>query len=81
MGNHIAVFGDRQQLVAAVFARLFGGHFARQLGETHNVQAHGFQYDINGFQELLTVQVFQYGQVNAGTTLGDFGAHAIEAFF
>ena len=81
MGDDVAVFGNRQQLVAAGFTALRRGHAARQPGIALTVFAHRFQHDINGFQELLAVQIFQYGQVNARTALGDFRAHAVEAFF
>lgn len=65
MSNHVAVFCHRQQLVAAAFAGFAGGHLARQIGEAFDVQADGFQHDINGFQELIAVQVFQHRQVDA----------------
>ena len=81
VGDNIAVFGYRQQLVAAGFAALRRGHAARQPGIALTVVADRFQHDINGFKELLAVQIFQHCQVNARTALGDFRPHAVEAFF
>lgn len=65
VGDDIAVFGYHQQLVAAGFAALRRGHAARQPGVALTVFADRFQHDINGFEELLAVQIFQHGQVNA----------------
>ncbi|MNE55320.1 hypothetical protein D3C80_1501470 [compost metagenome] len=81
MGNHIAVFRYRQQLIATTFADLVARHFTRQAGKALNMQADGVQHDINRFQELIAVQIVQNGQVNAGTTLGHFGTHPVETFF
>jgi hypothetical protein len=44
------------------------------------VIADRFQHDINRFQELLAVQVFQHRQVDARAAFGDFRAQAVEAF-
>ena len=64
MGYHIAVFRHRQQFIAATGAGFCTGHLTGEVGETLNVQADGIQHDINRFQELLTVQIFQNGKVN-----------------
>ena len=39
-----------------------------------------FQNDINRFQELLAVQVFQYRQIDTRAAFGDFRTHPVEAF-
>lgn len=39
-----------------------------------------FQHDINRFQELLAVQVFQYRQIDTRAAFGDFRTHPVEAF-
>ena len=81
VGNHVAVFRHRQQLVAAAFAGFGGRHFTRQIGKAFDVQAYGFQHDIDRLQELVAVQVFQHRQVDARAALGHLSAQAVEAFF
>lgn len=39
-----------------------------------------FQHDINRFQELLAVQVFQYRQIDTRAAFGDFRTHPVEPF-
>ena len=80
VGNHVAVFRHRQQLVAAAFAGFRRRHLTRQVGEAFDVQADGFQHDINCLQELIAVQVFQHRQVDARAALVHFGAQAVETF-
>ena len=80
MGNHVAVFRHCQQLVAAAYAGFGRGHFTRQFGKAFDVQAHRLQHDINRFQELVAVQVFQHRQVDARAALGHLGAQAVETF-
>ena len=80
MGDDVAVFRHRQQLVAAAVAGFAGGHLTSQIGEAPDVQAYGFQHDINGFQELIAVQIVQYRQVDARAALGYFRAQAVEPF-
>ena len=80
MGDDVAVFRHGQQLVAAAVAGFAGGHFTRQVGEAFDVQAYGFQHDINGFQELIAVQIVQHRQVDARPALGHFRAQAVEPF-
>ena len=65
MGDEVAVFGDGQQLVPARFACLGGSHGTGQFGKALAVFAHRFQHDINGFEKLLTVQIFQHRKVDA----------------
>ena len=65
VGDNFTVFGDRQQLVAAQFARLLRRHVARQRSEAFAVFAHCREHDIDRLQELFAVQIFQHRQINA----------------
>ena len=49
-------------------------------GKAFDVQAYGFQHDINGFQELVAVQIVQHRQVDARPALGHFRAQAVKPF-
>ena len=55
VGDKIAVFCYRQQLIATAFASFGRGHFTRQGSETFNVFTDRYQHDINRFQELLAM--------------------------
>lgn len=80
MGNHITVFRHGQQFIATAGARFCGRHFTRQRGKALNVQADGLQHDINRFQELIAMEVFQTSQIDAGATFIDLVAQAVETF-
>lgn len=54
--------------------------FYVRAGETFDMQADGIQYDINGFQELIAMEIVRAGQVNARATLVDFMTQTIKAF-
>ncbi len=81
VGDNIAVFRHRQQLVAAAFAGFGRGHLTGQIGKAFDMQAHRVQDDIDRFQELVAVQVFQHRQVDARAAFGHFRAQAVEPFF
>lgn len=81
MGDHIAVFRHGQQFISTAGAGFRGCHFTRQRSKARNVQADGFQHDINRFQELIAMEVFQTCQIDAGATFIDFVTQAVETFF
>lgn len=80
MGDHIAVFRHGQQFISTAGAGFRGCHFTRQRSKARNVQADGFQHDINRFQELIAMEVFQTCQIDAGATFIDFVTQAVETF-
>ena len=81
VGDKIAVFCHRQQFIATAFAGFGRGHFTRQGSETFNVFTDCHPHDINRFQELLAVQIFQHRQVDARATFHHFLARTIKPFF
>ena len=80
MGDDVAVFGNRQQLLAACVTGFCRRHLARQRGEAFAVVADRRQHNINRFQELFAVQVFQHRQIDARPAFGDFCTQAVQAF-
>ena len=81
VGDKIAVFCYRQQFIATAFAGFGCGHFTRQGSETFNVFTDCHQHDINRFQELLAVQIFQNRQIDARATFRHFLTQTIKTFF
>lgn len=79
--DNVAVFGDRQQFVAALGTAFLRRHAAGQRGKTLDMLADRLQNDINPFEKLVAMQIVQHRQIDARATFGHFFTQAVEALF